>query len=99
MVFRHRSGAEKTDTRSARLHGTRDRFFHFGRKQAVALGILDRSLVAPVAADEQAAVHRDLLRTHALDLFAGNLSDPGSRLQIEIIVIHREESVDRPVVP
>ena len=99
VFFGHATAGEHTHAGSAALERGDSGFADFAWQQARAFGVGHLVLVAPVVANEQAAVYRSALVGNALNLFGSHFAHPCRRFKIEVVVVHWEHSIDVPVVP
>ena len=98
MLIRHVARRKQRHAGRSVLHGASYGLLDLGRDQSMAFRVLDIRLVLPILADEQTAINR-LLALHGGYFLFHDRSQPRSVLQIEIVIIHREESVDIPFIP
>src|SRR5574344_2988642 len=98
MFIRHVARSEEGYTGCSTFHGAAYGLFNFGGHQSMTFRILDVGFVLPVTTDEESAEDR-FLSLDRFHLLFDNLCQPRGRFEVKVIVVHREEGINVPLVP
>ena len=98
MLVGHVGWSKQCNSGSSGLNRTTYSFTDFRWNQTVTFRIFDICLVLPVVTNKQTTVNR-LFTVYGSNFFLGYFSNPRSRFQIEVVLVHREEGIDIPFIP